>query len=105
MSGTIKAIIPAVDAERTPLKESSKAKHSPGLTPRYFAAVRNGSGAGLPPSETSPVKCFRIENEPLRVALTTRKKQLNSLDIPEWLTGVLPRNGDHKINRIDESVL
>ena len=40
-------IMPAADAERTPLWESSRARQSAGSTPSRLAAVRNGSGAGL----------------------------------------------------------
>ena len=41
-------IIPAAAADRTPLCESSIAMHSRGSTARRSAALRNGSGAGLP---------------------------------------------------------
>ncbi len=40
-------IMPAADAARTPLWESSKARQSSGATPNYAAAFRKGSGAGL----------------------------------------------------------
>ena len=44
-SGTMIVIIPAALAERTPLCESSSARHALGATPSRSAAVRNGSGA------------------------------------------------------------
>ena len=40
-------IIPAADAARTPLWESSRARQSSGATPSCSAAFRKGSGAGL----------------------------------------------------------
>jgi hypothetical protein len=46
-SGTIIVVIPADDADRTPLCESSRAQHRAGSTPSSSAAFRNGSGAGL----------------------------------------------------------
>jgi len=39
-------IILADDADRTPLWESSRARHNPASTPSRSAAFRNGSGAG-----------------------------------------------------------
>ena len=42
------AIMPAADADRTPLWESSSARQSAGATPSRSAALRKGSGAGLP---------------------------------------------------------
>jgi hypothetical protein len=47
-SGTIRVIIPAADADRTPLWESSRARQRAGSIPRCSAAFKNGSGAGLP---------------------------------------------------------
>jgi hypothetical protein len=46
-SGTMTVIMPAADAERTPLWESYSARQSAGGTARRSAALRNGSGAGL----------------------------------------------------------
>ena len=40
-------IIPAADAERTPLWLSSRARQSAGSIPSAAAALRNGSGCGL----------------------------------------------------------
>ena len=47
-SGTITVIMPAAAADRTPMCESSRARHNRGSTPSRSAAFRNGSGAGLP---------------------------------------------------------
>ena len=47
-SGTITVIMQAAAGDRTPLCESSKARHDWGSTPKSSAALRNGSGAGLP---------------------------------------------------------
>ena len=45
---TIPVIMQAAAADRTPLCESSKARHDRGSTPKSSAALRKGSGAGLP---------------------------------------------------------
>jgi transposase len=47
-SGTMTVIMPAAAADRTPLCESSSARQSAGATPSRSAALRKGSGAGLP---------------------------------------------------------
>src|SRR6266436_3648667 len=47
-SGTMTVIMPADDADRTPLCESSSARHKCGSTPSRSAALRKGSGAGFP---------------------------------------------------------
>jgi len=41
-------IMPADDADRTPLCESSSARHKCGSTPSRSAAFKKGSGAGFP---------------------------------------------------------
>ena len=46
---------PAASADLAPVLESSMARHSSGGTPSAAAAVRYGSGCGLPNSTCSPV--------------------------------------------------
>ena len=46
-------IMPAAEAARTPMWESSRARQSDGATPSSPAAFRNGSGSGLWRSQSS----------------------------------------------------
>src|SRR6185437_5006706 len=47
-SGTFTTAIPAALAAVTPTSASSNTRHSSGFTPNIRAAVRKGSGSGLP---------------------------------------------------------
>ena len=76
--GTATTTHPAASAARTPVMESSSARHRPGGTPSRRAASRYGSGSGLP-RRTSLPHTTTGNRRPVRASTASTKRRCDDV--------------------------